>query len=58
MSLHDPNNLLIYPLIPGIVLGTINWYYWKTKGYTAFTSLIMSWITFYAVSYLILKLLR
>jgi hypothetical protein len=50
MSLHDPNNLLIYPLIPGIVLGTINWYYWKTKGYTALTSLIMSWITFYAVS--------
>jgi hypothetical protein len=58
MSLHHPYALLIYPIIPGLIIGTLNWYYWKRKGYSSYTNLIMSWITFYAVSYLLLKLLR
>jgi hypothetical protein len=50
------HHLLIYPLFPAILAGIVNWIYWKRKGYTAATQLVMGILIFYAVFYGILKL--
>jgi len=47
--------LLIYPLIPTIILGTINVLYWRRQGYTNLSTIILSYIAFYALSYTILS---
>lgn len=46
---------LIAPLIPAAVLGTINWIYWRRRGYTNFGSVFMSYVAFYGISYIIMK---
>ena len=48
-------NVLILPLIPAAILGTINWIYWRQRGYTNLGSIVLSYIAFYGVSYMILK---
>lgn len=47
--------LLIYPLIPTFILGTLNALYWRKQGYTNMSTIILSYIAFYAVSYTILS---
>lgn len=48
--------LLIYPIPPAIVAGILNWIYWKHKGYSSASQLVMSILIFYAAFYGILRL--
>jgi hypothetical protein len=46
---------LILPLFPAFVLGTINWIYWRKRGYSNSGAIVMSYIVFYAISYMLMK---
>jgi hypothetical protein len=46
---------LLYPIFPALVLGILNWLYWKKKGYTSINQLILGIIVFYAGFYLLFK---
>lgn len=48
-------NIFLLPIIPAIFLGTLNWLYWKRKGYTSTTQLIMGILIIYTAIYLILS---
>lgn len=48
-------NILTISLFPAAILGTINWIYWRRRGYKNLGSIILSYIAFYGVSYMILK---
>ena len=47
--------VFLYPILPAIIIGTINWYYWKNKGYTSKVQLILGIAIIYAGLYMILK---
>jgi uncharacterized membrane protein len=49
-------SLLLYPILPAVIVGTLNWMYWRKKGYTAVTQLVMNILVFYALFYVIIKL--
>ncbi len=51
------NTLLVYPIIPAIVFGTLNWLYWRRKGFTSPTQLVMNILIFYAGIYGLLRLI-
>ena len=46
----------LYAITIGVSLGSINFLYWKKKGYTNFSNLYISIIAFFVLSLLILKL--
>ncbi|MCR9173647.1 MAG: hypothetical protein NXI10_14190 [bacterium] len=48
-------SLYLYPLVPGVILGLINWLYWRRKGYTSATQLVLGILLFYAVSFAIYR---
>jgi len=48
-------SIFLYPILPAIVLGTINWIYWKRKGYTSKVQLILGIAIIYVGLYMILK---
>lgn len=48
-------NILIISLFPAAVLGTINWIYWRQRGYSNWGNIILSYIAFFGISYMILK---
>lgn len=48
--------LLLYPIFPAVIAGFINWIYWKRKGYSSPTQLVMGILIFYAVFYGIFRL--
>lgn len=47
--------VLIYPIIPAILIGFLNYLYWRNKGYRSTTQLVMGIMVFYALFYLIFK---
>jgi hypothetical protein len=48
-------SLYLYPAIPGVILGILNWLYWRKQGYTSYTQLILGILLFYAVSFSIYR---
>lgn len=48
--------LFIYPIAPAIIFGTLNWIYWRKKGYTSPTQLVMNILLFYVAFYGIMRL--
>jgi hypothetical protein len=50
-------NPIIAPILPALVIGFINYLYNRKKGYTHIGSLILGVIAFYAIFYLVLKLI-
>lgn len=48
-------SLFLYPIIPGVILGTLNWLYWKKQGYTNVGQLVLGILVFYALSYGVFK---
>lgn len=51
-------NPFLIAAISGTVLGTINYLYFRTKGYTSYGQLYLSVIAFFALTLLVLKLFR
>lgn len=51
-------SVLVQALIPAAVLGTINWLYWRNKGYKSFETFFLSYCAFYALSVIILKMFQ
>lgn len=49
--------ILIAPLAPAVVFGLLNWLYWRRKGYTSPTQLILGIMVFYGVFYGIFRFL-
>ena len=49
------NELFLYPIIPSIVLGFINWLFWKKRGFTSKVRLIINILLFYVGFYLLFK---
>lgn len=47
--------LLFYPIIPAVIFGLLNWWYWSRKGYSGINQLIMSFFMCYALFYLFFK---
>jgi len=47
--------LYLYPLIPGVLLGLLNWLYWRKQGYTSKAQLVLGILLFYAVSFAIYR---
>ncbi|MEJ6615516.1 MAG: hypothetical protein QNL61_01250 [Crocinitomicaceae bacterium] len=47
--------IFLYPIIPAIILGTLNWIYWKRRGYTSKVQLILGIGIIYAGIYMLLK---
>lgn len=47
--------VLIYPIIPAVIIGLLNYFYWRKKGYRSTTQLVLSMMVFYALFYLIFK---
>lgn len=48
-------NPFIIALIPSTLFGTLNWVYWRTKGYKSFETVFFSYIAFYGISVMIIK---
>lgn len=48
--------LLIYPIFPAMLIGTLNWLYWRKRGYTSKVQLVMNIFLFYAIFYSLLKI--
>ncbi|MDB2656658.1 hypothetical protein N9Y60_01240 [Crocinitomicaceae bacterium] len=48
-------NLYLYPLIPGIIVGFVNWLYWRRRGYTSTAQLVLGILLFYAVFFAIYR---
>lgn len=48
-------DLFLYPLIPAIVFGLLNWLYWRKQGYTSIVQLFMGILLFYVGFYLLIK---
>jgi len=38
--------LFLYPILPALVLGILNWIYWKRKGYTSKGNLFLGILLF------------
>jgi len=51
-------NIFILAFFPCAILGTINWLYWRSKGYRSFETLFFSYCAFYALGVLVLKIIR
>lgn len=49
--------LLLYPILPAIIVGILNYLYWRKQGYSAIAQLFMGIFIFYAIFYSILKIL-
>lgn len=47
--------ILLYPLLPAIILGLVNYLYWRKKGYRSTTQLLLGIMVFYALFYVIFK---
>lgn len=47
--------LLLYPILPALVMGILNYLYWRKKGYTSINQLVIGSMIFYALFYLIFK---
>ncbi|MFT5860922.1 MAG: hypothetical protein ACI865_003038 [Flavobacteriaceae bacterium] len=47
--------ILLYPIIPAIILGILNWVYWKKRGYTSIVQLFLGMVLAYVVIYYIMK---
>lgn len=45
--------IFIYPIAPAIILGTLNWLYWKRQGYTSKVQWAMNILLFYLGFYLL-----
>ncbi len=43
--------IYLYALIPALLLGGVNAWYWYHRGYTSVTQMILGFIIFYAGSY-------
>jgi len=48
-------NPLVVAAISGLFFGTINYLYFRKKGYTSYGQLYLSVIAFFALSFMILK---
>lgn len=51
-------SMLLLPIIPAAILGTLNWLYWRKKGYTSAGQLILGIIVFYGIFYMLFKVLK
>ena len=49
------DKLFLYPIIPSIILGLINWLFWKKRGYTSKVRLIITILLSYVGFYILLK---
>lgn len=47
--------IYVYPLIPAVILGTLNWMYWKNQGYTSKVQWVLGIAVFYIISYSVFK---
>lgn len=52
------NNILVLAMIPAAILGTLNWLYWRKKGYRSFEILFLSYCAFYGISVIVLRLFQ
>ncbi len=50
-----PDSILLQALIPALIFGTLNWIYWRRKGYRSFETFFLSYCAFYGISFLLLK---
>ncbi|MBL1278890.1 MAG: hypothetical protein COA33_001360 [Fluviicola sp.] len=48
-------SVYLYPILPAIIFGTLNWLYWRKQGYTSIVQLGMGIMLFYAGLYLVIK---
>jgi len=52
---------MIYPLLLatsiGLILGSLNYFYWKSKGYSSYSQWFMSVIAFFGLTMTLLKFL-
>jgi hypothetical protein len=48
-------NALTIALIPAVVLGTLNGFYWRKQGYRGWHLFYLGFMAFYALSVMILK---
>ena len=48
---------LLLGFIIGLFLGIINFIFWKKKGYTHWSNLLMSILAFFALAMLVLKII-
>ncbi len=49
------DNPLIFSFIPGIILGTLNGLYWRSRGYRGWHLFYLGTIAFYVLSVMILN---
>ena len=49
------DEVFLYPIIPSIILGLINWLFWKKRGFTSKVRLIITILLFYVGFYLLFK---
>jgi len=47
--------ILLYPLLPAIIIGFVNYIYWRKRGYRSIPQLLLSIMVFYALFYVIFK---
>ena len=47
--------LFVYPLIPAVLLGILNYLYWKRQGRAGIQQLILGFMLFYAAGFLMAK---
>ena len=47
--------IYVYPIAPALILGILNWLYWRRQGFTSVGQLVLGIIVFYALSYPVIK---
>ncbi len=47
--------IILYPIIPAIIVGVLNWLYWKKQGHTSPIQLVLGIVLAYVVGYYIMK---